>query len=79
MGTPASVAESGTAEEVERVGQASKPVTIYFSRANVDLEAVDLEEYARIRELKEKTYPLGLIEKYETPFQFRENSLASST
>ncbi|MEV0704137.1 hypothetical protein AB0I53_40325 [Saccharopolyspora sp. NPDC050389] len=72
MGTPTSAAESGTAEEVERVGRAGKPVMIYFSRAKVDLESVDLEEYARLREFKEKTYPLGLIEKYETPLQFRD-------
>ena len=72
MGTPTSVAESGTAEEVERVGLAGKPVMIYFSRAKVDLESIDLAEYARLKEFKNKTYPLGLIEKYATPLEFRD-------
>ncbi|MFD9704724.1 hypothetical protein [Lentzea sp. NPDC059081] len=72
MGTPTDVAESGTAEEVQRVGEAGKPVMLYFSRAKVDLEDVDLDEYRRLAEFKEKTYPQGLIEKYATTLEFRD-------
>lgn len=72
MGTPTEVAASGTAEEVQRVGEAGKPVMLYFSRQKVDLEDVDLAEYARLAEFKEKTYPQGLIEKYATPLEFRD-------
>ena len=72
MGTPTDVAASGTAEEVQRVGEAGKPVMLYFSRQKVDLEDVDLVEYARLAEFKEKTYPQGLIEKYATPLEFRD-------
>lgn len=72
MGTRTDVAESGTAEEIQRVGESGKPVMLYFSRAKVDLEEVDLAEYARLAAFKEKTYPQGLVVKYETPADFRE-------
>jgi hypothetical protein len=72
MGTPTGVAASGTAEEVQRVGEAGKPVMLYFSRQKVDPEALDLVEYARLAEFKEKTYPQGLVEKYTTPLEFRD-------
>lgn len=72
LGTPTDVAESGTAEEIERVGSAGKPVMLYFSKAKADLEMVDLAEYARLREFKEKTYPQGLVEHYESLADFRE-------
>lgn len=72
MGTPTSEAESGTAEEVEEVGRAGKPVMIYFSRAKVDLDSVDLSEYGRLRQFKEKAYPQGLIEKYASIPEFRD-------
>lgn len=72
MGTPTGMAASGTAEEVERVGEAGKPVMLYFSRAKVELETVDLAEYARLAEFKAKTYPQGLVEKYATPLEFRD-------
>ncbi|HEX8866652.1 MAG TPA: hypothetical protein VF821_13435, partial [Lentzea sp.] len=48
LGTPTDVADSGTAEEIQRVGESGKPVMLYFSRAKVDLEEVDLAEYARL-------------------------------
>src|SRR5690349_17827035 len=57
LGTPTPDAESGTAEEIARVGQAGKPVMLYFSKAKVDLDSVNLEEYARLRQFKSRTYP----------------------
>jgi len=72
LGTPTDVAESGTAEEIARVGEAGKPVMLYFSRAKVDLDTVDLTEYARLKEFKQKTYPQGLVEHYESLVDFRE-------
>ena len=42
LGTPTAVAESGTAEEISRVGGAGKPVMLYFSKAKADLDMVDL-------------------------------------
>lgn len=57
VGTPTSEAESGTAEEVARVGDAGKPVMLYFSKSKVDLDSVDLEEYMRLRDLRRRHIP----------------------
>jgi hypothetical protein len=72
LGTPTSEAESGTAEEIARVGDAGKPVMLYFSRAKVDLETIDLDEYGRLKEFKKRSYPNGLIESYSSANDFRE-------
>jgi hypothetical protein len=72
LGTPTDVAESGTAEEISRVGSAGKPVMLYFSKAKAELDAVDLAEYARLKEFKKKAYPQGFIEDYESLTDFRE-------
>ena len=72
MGTPTSEAESGTAEEIERVGKAGKHVMLYFSKAKVDIDQLDIAEYGRLKEFKAKTYPQGLIESYSSTIEFRE-------
>jgi hypothetical protein len=72
LGTPTTDAESGTAEEIARVGEAGKPVMLYFSRALVDLDSVDLEEYGRLRDFKKRSYPNGLIENYISLIDFRD-------
>jgi hypothetical protein len=72
LGTPTSEAESGTAEEIERVGNAGKHVMLYFSKAKVDIDQLDMDEYKRLKEFKAKTYPQGLIESYSSTVEFRE-------
>lgn len=72
LGTPTSAAESGTAEELARVADAGKPVMLYFSRAKVDLQSVDLTEYARLTAFKDDLYPKALIENYSSPNEFRD-------
>jgi hypothetical protein len=66
LGTRTASADSGTVEEIDRAGNAGKPVMLYFSRAPVDPEQLDLDEYARLTEFKQRTYPRGLIEKYQS-------------
>jgi hypothetical protein len=72
LGTPTDVAESGTAEEIKRVGAAGKPVMLYFSKARVDPDLIDLEEYKRLRDFKQKANPSGLVEHYESLAEFRK-------
>ncbi|WP_203840789.1 hypothetical protein [Winogradskya humida] len=71
LGTPTASAVSGTAEEIGRVGDAGKPVMLYFSRAKADLDSLDLAEYSRLKEFKDRTYPEGLNESYESIAEFR--------
>jgi hypothetical protein len=72
LGTPTGVAQSGTAEELDRAGRAGKRTLLYFSKVPVDLETVDLDEYHRLNEFKTRTYPNGLVEKYASVTDFRQ-------
>ena len=72
LGTPTDEAESGTAEEIARMGKAGKPVMLYFSDAEVRLRSVNLAEYQRLVEFQEQTYPKGLIESYNSLEEFRD-------
>ncbi len=71
LGTPTEAAASGTVEELDRVGEAGKPIMLYFSRTPVDPELLDLEEYARLTAFRKRTYPRGLVEKYQSLQEFR--------
>jgi hypothetical protein len=72
LGTPTADAESGTAEEVARAGDAEKTVMLYFSKAKVDISEVDLDEYGRLQDFKRKKFPEGLIEQYSSLGEFRD-------
>ncbi|MEU6227141.1 hypothetical protein [Streptomyces sp. NPDC047042] len=72
LGTPTANAESGTAEEISRVGAAGKPVMLYFSKAPTSPDSLDLEEIAKLREFRSRQYPQGLVEHYDSVLEFRE-------
>jgi hypothetical protein len=72
IGTPTGAAESGTLEEVERVAGAGKPVMLYFSKAGIDPATLDLDQVARLKMFKEKTYPNALTESYKSIIEFRD-------
>jgi hypothetical protein len=72
VGLPTGVAESGTLEEIERVGNAGKPIMLYFSRVEIDPDKIDLIQIEKLKQFKEKTYPKGLIENYKTIIEFRD-------
>jgi hypothetical protein len=72
LGTPTGDAESGTAEEISRAVAAGKPVMLYFSRSKVDLETVDLDEYRKLQEFKNRILSRGLIQIYSSLADFRE-------
>lgn len=72
LGTPTGEAESGTAEEITRMGNAGKTVMLYFSDAQVRPRSIDFIEYQRLLAFQNQTYPNGLIETYESLDEFRE-------
>lgn len=72
IGSPTGIAESGTIEEIERVGNAEKPIMLYFSRIEIDPDKIDLTQIEKLKRFKEKTYPNGLIESYKTIIEFRD-------
>lgn len=72
IGSPTGVKKSGTIEEISRVANANKPVMLYFSNAKKDLEDIDLDQLAKLREFKRHTYPNSLVENYTTQVEFRD-------
>lgn len=72
IGTPTGEFASGTIEEIERLGAAGKIVMCYFSKAKVELDSIDLEQYKQLKEFKKKTYPNGLVETYSNIVEFRD-------
>lgn len=72
VGSPTGVAESGTVEEIERVANAGHPVMLYFSQTKQDPEKIDIEQLAKLREFKKKTFKNALVESYADPVEFRD-------
>jgi len=72
IGSPTGKAESGTLEEIERVGKAEKPIMLYFSKVAIDPENIDLEQIEKLQNFKKKTYPECLVENYKSIIEFRD-------
>lgn len=72
IGSPTGVAQSGTLEEIDRVGKSEKPVMLYFSRVAIDPERIDITQNEMLKQFKANTYPNGLIESYKTILEFRD-------
>ncbi|WP_435277120.1 hypothetical protein ACMAZF_09545 [Psychrobium sp. nBUS_13] len=72
IGSPTGVADSGTLEEIERVAGKGHPVMLYFSQVKKDPEQIDLEQLAKLREFKNKTFPKALVESYSSQIEFRD-------
>lgn len=72
IGSPTGVADSGTLEEIERVGLAEKPIMLYFSKVGIDPDKIDLVQIEKLKQFKAKTYPKGLVENYKSIIEFRD-------
>lgn len=71
-GSPTGIADSGTIEEIERVANKGKPIMLYFSKAKQDPDKIDLDQIAKLREFKNKTFPNALIETYSDLIEFKD-------
>lgn len=72
VGSPTGIADSGTIEEIERVADKGKPIMLYFSKAKQDPDKIDLDQIAKLREFKKKTFPNALIESYLDITEFKD-------
>jgi len=72
IGSPTGVADSGTIEEIERVGKAGKPIMLYFSKVEIDPDRIDLDQIEKLKVFKQATYPKGLVESYRKVIEFRD-------
>jgi hypothetical protein len=72
LGTHTGVAESGTAEEIEEIRSAGKPVLLYFSSAPVVPDSLDPVQYQALVEYRDRLSKEGLLWFYESLADFRQ-------
>lgn len=72
LGTPTGKAQSGTVEEIQEHVAAGKPAMIYFSSKPVAPQSINPQQYSEVQDFKNELLPLGLVEFFDTPQQFRE-------
>lgn len=66
MGTATAVADSGTAEEVERFVKAGKPAMLYFSSRPIDPNHIDMSQFERLKKFKALTYQNALVSSFDS-------------
>lgn len=64
LGSPTGVEESGTVEEIKWFLSNKKPVMLYFSKNQADLDVVDLDQLKKLREFKSSIRDRGIQEDY---------------
>lgn len=72
LGTHTGKAESGTVEEIEEFRKAGKRVLLYFSSVPVVPDSVDINQYKKLLEIKERYQKEGLVSTYESIGDLRE-------
>jgi hypothetical protein len=75
LGTPTGVAESGSVEEIEEFFTKGKPVLLYFSKAPIAPNNINVEQYKSLEVFKSKCFLEGLVENYDSVNEFREKLL----
>jgi hypothetical protein len=64
LGSPTGLEESGTVEEIKWFLSNKKPVMLYFSKAHVDLDTVDLDQLKKLKEFKASIRDKGIQDDY---------------
>lgn len=71
LGTPTTSFDSGTLEEIERMGAAGKSIMMYFSEKPLPYDH-DSEQLSKVKDFKNKSFKNGLIQTYSTLEEFRD-------
>jgi hypothetical protein len=64
LGSPTGEESSGTVEEVKWFLKQKKPVMLYFSKRQVDLDQIDMQQIEKLKEFKKSIRDQGLQESY---------------
>ena len=72
IGTDTGEYDSGTIEEIERHNALGKPMMIYYSKELGDPDTFDSNQYAKLKEWKEKNESRWLYETYNGDADFKE-------
>ena len=79
LGTPTSEAESGTAEEIERLIEAGKPVLLYFSSEPVAPDIIEADQHSRLVAFGQALEKRGLVDRFSTTEDLRRKASAAMT
>lgn len=75
FGTPTDEYESGTEEEIEELIKSGKQVFLYFCDATINPSTIDIEQYKKVNEFKEKFKGRGIYGSYSDSAQFKTDFL----
>ncbi|TKF24736.1 hypothetical protein FCV43_00220 [Vibrio genomosp. F6] len=76
LGSPTGVSESGTVEEIEWFIKNDKPVMLYFSSQQVDINSIDIDQLKALRDFQKKMQKVGLTGSYRDIVDFKEQLLS---
>jgi hypothetical protein len=66
LGSPTGKAKSGTVEEINWFLKNKKPAMLYFSKARVDPDELDIKQWEELKAFKQTLLSKGLLEQYES-------------
>jgi hypothetical protein len=75
FGTPTEEYESGTEEEIEELIKSGKQVFLYFCDALINPSTIDVKQYNKVNEFKEKYKYKGIYGSYSDSAQFKTDFL----
>jgi len=64
LGTPTNDYDSGSIEEIEKIRESGKRVLVYFSSQAVPQGTLDIDQFRRLQEIKDKYQKEGLLGVY---------------
>ena len=72
LGSPTGVEDSGTVEEIKWFLKNSKPVMLYYSKAQPDLDSIDTAQLEKLREFKKSIKDKGIQEQYTSVGELKQ-------
>lgn len=73
FGTPTDNYDSGTEEEIEKMLEQHKQVFLYFMERSVDPSKIDLEQYKKVQEFRNKYTDKGVYEVVKSAEELRSS------
>ena len=64
LGSPTGIEESGTVEEIKWFLKQQKPVMLYYSKKQVDLDLIDTQQLEKLKDFKKSIRDKGRQEQY---------------
>jgi hypothetical protein len=79
LGSPTGVEESGTVEEIRWFLKQNKPVMLYYSKQQVDLDHIDTQQLEKLNEFKKSIRDKGIQEQYSSAEDLKQKLLRHLT